>query len=41
MYQPWVAHWFPGVTLEQLEQGSWTLAGWVAMGDFVRDSVKG
>jgi hypothetical protein len=41
MYRPWVAHWFPGVTLEQLERGFWTVGGYVAMGDFVRESQKG
>jgi hypothetical protein len=36
MWQPWLAHHFPGVTLQQLEQGWWTLGGYVAMADFVR-----
>jgi hypothetical protein len=37
MWQPWLAHLFPGVTLQQLEQGYWTLSGYVAMGDFARN----
>jgi len=40
MFQPWLAHWFPGVTLEQLERGYWSLDGYVAMLDFVRESTK-
>jgi hypothetical protein len=38
MYQPWLAHWFPGVTIQQLEQGYWTMGGYVAMLEYVRDS---
>jgi hypothetical protein len=41
MYQPWLAHYFPGVTLEQLEQGYWTLSSYVAMADFAREAVGG
>jgi hypothetical protein len=41
IYQPWLAHWFPGVTLGQLEAGQWTMAGIVAMADYVRDSNGG
>jgi len=36
MYQPWLAHTFPGVTLQQLQAGWWTLAGYVAMADYAR-----
>lgn len=35
MWQPWVAHYFPGLTLQQLEAGYWSLSGYVAMYDFV------
>jgi hypothetical protein len=38
MYQPWLAHSFPGVTLEQLERGYWTLSAYIAMADYVRRS---
>lgn len=40
MYQPWLAHLFPGVTLEQLHAGYWSLAGYVAMADFAKESWK-
>ena len=40
MYQPWLAHYFPGVTLEQLEQGYWSLSGYVAM-HYSLPAVKG
>lgn len=36
MYQPWLAHMFPAVTLLALEQGYWTLSGYVAMSDYAR-----
>lgn len=38
MYQPWLAHYFPGVTLEQLVRGNWTLGGIVAMHDFAKST---
>jgi hypothetical protein len=41
IYQPWLAHWFPGLTMEQLERGYWTLDGIVAMADYARDSNQG
>jgi hypothetical protein len=41
MYQPWLAHLFPGVTLEQLEAGYWSLSGYVAMADFARERGAG
>lgn len=36
MLQPWLAHLFPGLTMRELNQGYWTLGGYVAMGDFAR-----
>lgn len=36
MWQPWVARYFPGVTLAELQAGSWTLSGYVAMADLIR-----
>jgi hypothetical protein len=36
MYQPWLAHLFPGLTVEQLAQGYWTLGAYVGMADFAR-----
>jgi hypothetical protein len=36
MFQPWLAHLFPGVTLPLLEQGYWSLSGYVAMADFAK-----
>jgi hypothetical protein len=39
MFQPWLAHYFPGVTLAQIEAGSWTLSGYVEMADFARDQT--
>jgi hypothetical protein len=37
MYQPWLAHYFPGVTLLQLEQGYWSLGTYIAMHDSVKE----
>jgi hypothetical protein len=39
MYQPWLAHTFPGATLEQLQNGYWTLSGYVAMADYHRETA--
>jgi hypothetical protein len=36
MWQPWLAHNFPGVTLQQLVEGWWTMGGIVAMADYVK-----
>jgi hypothetical protein len=36
MYQPWVAHYYPGLTLAAIEAGEWSLSSYVAMADFVR-----
>lgn len=41
MFQPWLAHLFPGVTLAQLQAGAWTLSGYVAMADFARNRSEG
>lgn len=41
MYQPWLAHFFPGVTLLALEEGYWSMSGYVAMADLVRDLPSG
>jgi hypothetical protein len=41
MYQPWLAHHYPGLTLEQLERGYWTMSGYVAMRDFITDRAEG
>jgi len=38
MYTPWLAHHYPGLTLEQLSLGYWSLGGYVAMADYVKDS---
>jgi hypothetical protein len=40
MFTPWLAHWFPGVTLRQLERGDWSLAGYVALADYVKESQR-
>jgi len=37
MYQPWLAHLFPGLTLEQLAQGYWTLGAYVGMAEYARE----
>jgi hypothetical protein len=37
MYQPWLAHSFPGVTIADLEAGYWSMSGYVAMADYARD----
>ena len=37
MYQAWLAHYFPGVTMRHLTDGYWTLSGYVAMADLARD----
>jgi len=37
MYTPWLAHLFPGLTLQQLAAGYWTLAGYVGMAQYARD----
>ena len=36
MFQPWLAHSYPGVTLAQLYAGDWSLSGYVAMADYIR-----
>lgn len=33
---PWVNHWFPGVTMEQLVRGYWSMALYIAMYDFAK-----
>jgi hypothetical protein len=38
MYQPWLAHYFPGLTLEQLQLGYWSLSTMVAMSDFAKST---
>lgn len=38
MYQPWVAHMFPGITLLDILVGNWTLHGYLAMADQARGS---
>ena len=40
MFQPWLAHWFPGVTIEQLEQGYWSMELYVGMVDYARESIS-
>jgi hypothetical protein len=40
MFQPWLAHWFPGVTIEQLEQGYWSMELYVGMIDYARESTS-
>ena len=35
MCQPWVLHWFPGMTLEQFERGNYSLSLYLGMWDFV------
>jgi hypothetical protein len=37
MFQPWLAHLFPGLTLRELHDGNWTLSGFVGMGDLARE----
>lgn len=37
MFQPWLAHVFPGVTMRVLYDGDWTLSGFVAMGDLAKE----
>lgn len=37
MFTPWLAHLFPGVTMRSLNEGYWSLSGYVAMGDLARD----
>lgn len=32
--QPWVLHYFPSMTMEQFDQGNWTLPLYVGMYDF-------
>lgn len=36
MWQPWLAHSYPGVTMNQLYRGEWSLAGYVAMADYIK-----
>ena len=36
MFQPWLARHYPGLTLEQLQRGNWTLSGYVAMHDYIK-----
>ena len=36
MYQPWVAHHYPGITLQQILLGEWSLSGYVAMADYIK-----
>jgi hypothetical protein len=37
MYQAWLAHLFPGLTLEQLASGYWTLSAYVGMAEMARE----
>lgn len=37
MHTAWLAHLFPGLTIPELEQGNWTMAGYLAMYDFARE----
>ena len=38
IYQPWLAHYFPGLTLAQIQEGYWSMQTIVAMYDFARES---
>jgi hypothetical protein len=40
MFTPTIAHWFPGVTMEQFERGYWSMELYVGMLDFARESVN-
>jgi len=37
MYQPWLAHLFPGVTLEHLAAGYWKLSTYVGMHEMAKE----
>lgn len=41
MYTPWLAHLFPGLTLEQLSSGYWTMSTYVGMAEVARDRGRG
>lgn len=41
MYTPWLAHLFPGLTLEQLTAGYWTMSAYVGMAEAARDRGRG
>lgn len=41
LYQPWLAHFYPGITLAALEAGYWSMSGYVALADFVRETGRG
>ncbi len=41
MFQPWLAHFYPGVTLDQLYEGQWTVSGFVGMRDYIRGQESG
>lgn len=36
MCQPWVMHYFPGMTMREFEQGNWSLSLYLGMWDFVK-----
>jgi hypothetical protein len=36
MFQPWLAHNYPGLTMQELEAGNWSLSGYVAMADYIK-----
>jgi hypothetical protein len=36
IFQPWIAHLFPGVTIAQLEAGYWSMSGIVEMADYAK-----
>jgi hypothetical protein len=38
MWQPWVGHWYPGLTPERMIELS--LTGYVAMHDYVQEMQK-
>ena len=39
MCQPWVMHFYPGVSVRDFERGDWSLSLYVAMWDFVKAEI--
>ena len=37
MYQPWLARCYPGVSMRDLNAGYWSMEGYVAMRDALRE----
>jgi hypothetical protein len=37
MFAPWLARHYPGVTMEQLAKGYWSMSGYVAMADYIKE----